>query len=363
MKKNIYLTILFCLVLSSAAIAQKIGKPTLVPTEATDAQRQTIEQGIRLHDQKKYDEAIKKYEQVLQENPNNDLALYELALSLYNKKDFPKALEAAYKLVQYKGKTGVLGYGMIANIMDDQGKPKEAVEIYQKAIKQLDGDAENQTQVSSLYFNLGVTYIRQKQYKEAREALKKAVQNDFSYASPHYLLAEVYQGSKYKVPALLAAARFLTMELNSPRAKRSVAIFLEILNSAKKDEKTGNINIFLDFNAPKDEGDFAMYELILGTLTTVTDEKDKNKTEEEIFAEAVDSLIAMLAEDKKLSSTFVGKTYIPFMVDMKKSGYSKFFAYMVLQQNGNKQAEKWLIDQGQKTVDFINWSKSYQLKK
>jgi hypothetical protein len=50
------------------------------------------------------------------------------------------------------------------------------------------------------------------------------------------------------------------------------------------------------------------------------------------------------------------------MVDMKKNGYSKIFAYLVLQQSGNKQAEKWLVEQGQKTVDFINWAKAYQLK-
>ncbi|MDQ3801688.1 MAG: tetratricopeptide repeat protein [Acidobacteriota bacterium] len=364
MRKNIYLIILFCLALFPlAASAQKIGKPTLVPTEATESQKQLIRQGVALHDQKKYDEAVKKYEQVLQENPNNDLALYEMALSLYNKKDFPKALETAYKLVQYKGKTGLLGYVLIANILDDEGKPKEAIEIYQKAIKQLDGDPEYQPHLSNLHLNLGVTYVRQKQYKEAREAMKKAVQLDFNYPSPHYMLAEIYQGSKYKVPAMLAAARFITMEINSSRSQRSVAIFLDTLKSAKKDEKTGNINIFLDFNAPKDEGDFGMYELILGTLTSVKDEKDKNKTEEEIFAGAVDTLIALLEEDKKLASTFVGKTYVPFMVDMKKSGYSKFFAYLVLQQQGNKQAEKWLIDQGQKTIDFINWAKSYQLRK
>ncbi|HLM03409.1 MAG TPA: tetratricopeptide repeat protein, partial [Pyrinomonadaceae bacterium] len=320
-------------------------------------------QGIRLNGQKKYDEAIKKFEQVLQENPTNDFALYELALSHYNKKDFPKALESAYKLVQYKGKIGLLGYGMIANILDDGGKPKEAIELYQKAIKQLDGDAAYKSEVANLYFNLGVTYVRQKQFTESREALKKAVQLDFNYPNSHYLLAEVFQGSKYKVPALLAAARFITTEINSPRSKRSVEIFAGNLNSAKKNGETGNISIFLDLNAPKDEGDFGMYELLLGTLTSVTNKKDKNKTQEEIFAAAVDTLVGILEGDKKLASTFVGKTYIPFMVDMKKAGYSKIFAYLVMQQQGNKEAEKWLIDQGQKTVDFINWEKTYQQRK
>jgi len=69
-----------------------------------------------------------------------------------------------------------------------------------------------------------------------------------------------------------------------------------------------------------------------------------------------------LAEDKKLSSTFVGKTYVPFMVDMKKQGFSKTFAYLVLQQNGNKDALKWLVENNESFVNFVSWAKSYQLK-
>jgi len=362
MKRNVYLTILFCLVLSLTISAQKISKPTLTPTAATAAQKQLINEGIKFHDLKQYDEAIKKYEQVLKENPNNDEALYEMALSFYNKKDARNASETAYKLIRYKSNLGFLGYGLIANVLDDSGKPKEAIEIYQKVIKQLEGDAEFQSHLSSLYFNLGITHYRQKQYKEAREAAKKAVQMDFKYPSPNYLLAVVYHGTKYKVPALLAASRLISLELNTQRTKQSVAIFLDILNGAKRDEKTGNINIFLDLNAPKDEGDFGTYDLILGTLTTVKSDEDKNKTENEIFAEAVDTVISLLAEDKKLASTFVGKTYVPYMVEMKKQGFSKTFAYLVLQQNGNKEAEKWLNENNQQNLNFINWAKNYRLK-
>lgn len=352
----------FCLISVLTVSAQKMGKPTIVPTEATAEQKQIIEEGIRLHDEKKYDEAIKKYEQVLKENPNNDLAVYEMALSLYNKKDFTKATETAYRLIQFKSKTGILGYGLIANVLDDQGKPKEAIEIYQKAIKQLADDASLNNHTSSLYYNLGLTHFRQKQYLEAREALKKSVQNNFAYPSPNYLLAIIFDGTKYKVPALLAAARLLSLEMNTERSKNSAAVILSVLNSAKKDEKTGNVQIFMDINAPKDEGDFGMYDLLLGTLVTMKDEKDKNKSKTEIFAEAVDTLISLLSEDKKLPKTFVGKTYIPFMAEMKKSGHSKTFAYVILQQNGDKDALKWLVENEKSYRDFLNWSRNYQLK-
>ncbi len=359
-KINVYLTILFCLFLSLAVSAQKIGKPTITPTVATADQKQLINEGIKLHDQKQYDDAIKKYEQVLKENPNNDEALYELALSYYNKKDLKNASETAYKLIQYKSNLGILGYGLIANTLDDAGKPKEAIEIYQKAIKQLEDDKTFQTHLSSLYFNLSITYYRQKLYKESREASKKAVQLDFNYPSPNYLLAVVLQGTKYKVPSMLAAARLISLETNTERSKQSAAIFMDVL-TAKKDEKTGNINIFLDLNAPKDEGDFGTYDFILGTLTSVKAEKDKDKTENEIFADAVDTVISLLEEDKKLKSTFVGKTYVPYMVEMKKKGFSKTFAYLVLQQSGNKEALKWLVENEQQNINFQKWARSYQL--
>lgn len=348
-------------VLCFSANAQKISKPTKTSVPPTPAQEKILLEGIKLHDSNKFDEAIATYLGLLDENPDYTTAIYELGLSYYAKKDYKKTLETAYRLVQYKGKDGVLGYGLFANALDDQGKPEDAIKIYQSAIKQLKDDPEFQEHLASLYYNIGVTYVRQKKYNEARQELKKAVENNFQYASPSYLLSEVYFASKYKIPAFLAASRLLSLEINSTRSARATAIIMDILKPAQKDEK-GNIQIFMDLNAPKDEGDFGMFDLFLGTLTTLDKDEDKNKTENEKFADSVSTLIALLEENKDLKKTFVGKTYIPFMKEMKQKGYVKYFAYLLLQQKGNKDAEKWLVDEGQKTIDFLNWAKAYKLK-
>jgi tetratricopeptide (TPR) repeat protein len=355
----LFLIGLFCVSIS----AQKISKPTLTPTEPNEAQKLLIQEGIALHDAKKFDEAIKKYQQVLAENPDCTFALYELALSFYNKPDQSNAFDTAFKGTKYKSKELALFYGIIASVLDDRGKPEDAVKIYQDAIRMFKDEKDSDGHIASLYYNLGLTLTRQKKYPESREALKKAVEYNFGYASPNYLLAEVFYGTKYKVPALLAAARLISLELNTQRTNRSVLIFLDVLKAAKKDEKTGNINIFMDFNAPKDEGEFMAYDLLLGTLTTIRTDEDKGKSDEELFAEAIDTMIGMLAGDKKLTKTFVGKTYIPFMADLKKNGHTKTFAYLVLQKDGNKTAEKWLLENKAKLQDFIDWGKSYSLPK
>ncbi len=359
--KKYTLILLIIGLFSFAANAQKIKKPTLDSVPPTPSQQKILQEGIKLHDSKDFAGAIALYQQVLRENPDCTLAIYELALSYYGKKDFDNTLETAYRLVQYKGKTGILVYGLFANVLDDQGKPNDAIKIYKSAIKQLKGDTEYGRHLSSLYYNLGVTYARQKKYKEARTELKKSIQTDFLYPTPNYVLAQLYIGSKYKVPAFLAASRLVTLEFNSQRAVRSAKIVKDVLKPASKDAK-GNINIFLNFDAPKDEGDFSGIELFLGTLMIVKDEKDVKKSKNEVFADAVGTLIALLDEDKRLKSTFVGKTYIPFMSAMKKKGYVKHFAYLVLQQAGDENAKRWLVDEGQKTIDFVNWARAYRLK-
>jgi len=339
--------------------AQKISKPKLVSVAPTESQRVLIDRGIRLHDQGKFDEAIAMYQKVLDESPDCATAMYEMALSYGSKGDSAKAIEIATKGSQYKSPELALFYVLIGNTFDDLGKPQDAIQLYKDAIKFLKDESDSGRALSSAYYNLGVTYTRQKMYKEAREALKNAVESNPRYASPNYLLAEVFFGTKYKVPALLAAGRLISLEFNTARSKRSAQIFVEVIKPAKKDETSGNINVFLDMNAPKDEGDFAVYDLVLATLLTVKSDEDKNKTDEELFADAFDTLIGMLTEDKKLQGTFIGKTYLPFFAEAKKKGNSRILAYLIMQLNGNPNALKWLVENEAKTIAFIDWAKSY----
>jgi len=365
MKKYLGLFLLLILFCVSAA-AQKVTKPTLTPTETTASQWTIIQEGIKLHDAGKYDEAIQKYQQVLKENPDSSVALYEMALSYYKKKDYAKFTDVATQGIKYKSAELPQFYEMIGNLLDDLGKPKEAIEVYKDAIKILEDKKEYQRSLASIYFNMGVTYTRQKQYKEAREALKKAVESNPNYPSPNYLLALIFNGTGYKIPALLASARLISLEVETPRAKDAVKIFLDVAQGSATKEANGDVTINLNLGAPTDEGEYGAIELLLAISGQVDDKKDeaekteKPKTEEEKFTSKIDLLISFLADDKKIKSTFVGRNYVPFMVEMKNRGFVQVFSYLVLQQGGNKTAEKWLIDNSQKTLDFINWAKTYQ---
>src|SRR6185369_2442239 len=130
MKKQLLLCFVIGVFCVSIA-AQKISKPTLTPVEPTESQKTLIQEGIALHDAKKYTEAIKKYKQVLQENPDCTTALYELSMTYFTNSDYQNALETAYKGTTYKSKDLSLFYGIIGSIWDDKGKPEEAIKLYQ----------------------------------------------------------------------------------------------------------------------------------------------------------------------------------------------------------------------------------------
>ena len=152
-----------------------------------------IQAGTIFHDAKRYDDAIAKYQQVLTENPDCTLAMYELSMTLYTKGDTTAAMETAYKGTRYKSDELPLFYLAIGNIIDDVGKPDEAVKIYRDGIKMLEGDPTMTKHLASMYYNLAVTLAKQQKFPDAKVELKKAVDYDFKYSSPHYLLALIYQ--------------------------------------------------------------------------------------------------------------------------------------------------------------------------
>jgi len=360
MTKTILLLFLLALVVSSPVAAQKIDPPTLTPTPVTDSQKRLMQEGIALHDRGDYDGAIAKYQQVLNENPTSDWALYELAFSYQMKKDYRKSLEYGYKGVRYKSDKLGEFYVVIGNSLDDLGESKKAVDVYQRGIK-------IQPDNHYLYYNLAITYSRLNNLEEAKKNLKKAVFLNPDHASSHAALAQLFQNTRYRTPALFAVMRFLVIEPRSRRTASAYKIFSDILSGGATPGKNPNeINIFMDLGAKKDEGDFGAIDLTLGLSSAVgATEKNKNKTEAQRLVDQLNTLLAIVSEqDPKADKTkFTWRYYIPYFIELKQKNYVEPFAYYISQASGLPGVVEWLQANEARVNEFLSWSRSYQWAK
>ncbi len=356
MIKRLTPVILLVLLCVSFATAQDLKPPALTPVPGTESQIRLINEGLALHDGGDFDGAIAKYEEVLKENPDNDWALYEMGYSYQMKKDYRKSLECGYKGAQYKSQRLSKFYVLIGNDLDEMGEGKKAVEVYEKGIKLKSDDF-------LLYYNLAITQSRLKNVEETRKNLKKALYLNPNHASSHAALAQFFVATKYKIPALFAAMRFLVIEPESPRTARVYKIFSDTLSGGATAGKNPNeINIFVEMGGKKDEGDFGSLDLILGLsgATSMTEE-NKNKSEIERLVARLETFFAVVSEGdpKGDRSKFIFRYYIPYFIELKSKKYVEPFAYYINQSTNLKGVPEWLAANRNRVNEFLTWSKNY----
>lgn len=344
---------------AAAAAAQQLPDPKLTPEPSTDRQIATIREGVALHDRGDYDGAIRKYEEVLAENPSNVLALYEMSYSYSAKRDYNKSIELAMRGAQYQSDQLPGFYVLIGNDLDILGQTDKAIEVYKRGLKLFPSNG-------ALHFNLGVAYKNAGRLDDAKKSLKNSLTINPQHPGSNLLLAALFYNTGYRTPALLAAARFLALEPKSERAAAALKIVREVLGGgATPGSKPNEITINVDVNAKKDEGDFTGIDMFLG-LSAAVDMSDKDKgkpkTEAERLVGKFDSLITMIGEQesKRKQATFVFQYYVPYFEEMKRQGLVEAFVYNALQSTGLPGVREWIDANSGHVMQFLLWNKNYQ---
>jgi tetratricopeptide (TPR) repeat protein len=345
--------------LALSVSGQKLEPPKLEPTSATETQKQLIKEGISLHDDGDYAGAIGRYEQVLKENPNNVDALYEMAYSSYAKKDYKNAITVGHKAAQYKSSLLDRTYVLLANCYEESGDKQKAVEVYKAGIKLSPSSG-------LLQYNLAITYLSNEQVAESTAAAKKAAGLDPSHPSSQLLVSTLFDKGSYKIPALLAALRFLVLEPNSVRSDAALERMRRIMQAGvSQGHNGGNVSIVLGTGGKKDEGDFESVELFMGLMKAANyTEKNKDKTEMQLLTGNFGSLFAILSESSKPDRTkFTWAYYVPYFLELKQQGHTEAFAYFINQRSDLPQVNSWLQLHQNKISDFLAWSRGYHWPK
>jgi tetratricopeptide repeat protein len=333
------------------------GPPTKDPVPPTAAETTTIKLGIMLYDQHKYDEAIGRYEEVLKDNGDDTVALYELALAYAGKKDTQKAIDLAAKGTQYKTPPTQLAqfYAMIGNLLDAAGEPQRAIEVYKKGIEYAPG-------AGSLYYNMAVTYSAGlHELESTKKTLKQGAAADPTHAGTQLMLGKLFLADDLKTPALFALSRFLLLEPGTARTAEGYNLWIRVLNGGVSPTGQGGLNLAVNPNQKKDEGDLTKLDLFIGLSKAAALKTAGDQAQIQILAGQMDNLLGVYADQQPGDDkgTFLWTYYMPYFAEMKKQNFVEPFVYFVSQRTTLPGTREWLNANRERVAAFLNWSKGY----
>lgn len=353
--RHIVLIITLFMAASIAAAAEKLPKADRIPLSPTEQHRVLISEGVRLHDAGQYDEAILKYQEVLEKAPDVVEAIYELGFTYFHKKDYENALALARQGIRYKSELLPELYVLLGNSLDDLGKTDEAIEVYRAAIKR-------SPKTALLHYNLGLALVRSGKDPEAKKALQQSLFLAPDHASSHYLLATVYYRLGYKIPAILALSRFLLLEPQTPRAREALPALDRLITggvSQGKDPNHINITLNLSPDSKKDEGDFDAVETVMSISVAVghTEKAEKESPFQRLASTY--GVMAGIMSDLKPKG-FAAKYYVPFFAEMGKRELSGAVVHRVFQLANLEGAALWQSENSARIEELQKWLAEYQ---
>ncbi len=301
-----------------------------------------ILEGIELHDKGNYEGAIAKYKEAIKLNKKAALAYYELGLSYYALKDYKKAKKYASKSIKYAKdeRIKVSSYLIKGTALDDSGSTKKAIKVYKRGIKDFPDNY-------LLHYNVGFSYYKIDDFKNAEKALQKALQLNPEHNTSHLLMAYVMGDRGLRVQSLMSLMQFLFLENRTHPVNitnRSIEGYNSFLKQSlgtvtRKDEKSININLFLD----KDD-EFSALNLLLSLMQAnnqvKADSANLTQTQRvDLFMSDFSEGIAEQAIDK---NSFWSSYYVQFFQELNKQELIIPFTKMMQLSTKEDEVISWL---------------------
>lgn len=328
----------------------------LEPAASTVRQDSLIEVATGLHDMGNFDEAIKFYKSVLEENPANITALYEMSFSYFAKGDYGNCIKYSAEGLKYKSKLLPLFYMNMGSSLDIQGQTNEAIKVFENGIRI---EPDNYL----LRYNLALACFNKKDYEKAVEAVQSALKLKPTHPGSNLLLGTIYMNSGKKVAAVLAFSRFLSLEPATGRSGAVMQYIEQILASYVTKKDSMNFNISINPNAADEvNGDLGILETALA-LSHAARNIDKSEANSEIKSRIKEfkSLFRIMSETagKQERKGFVWEYYAPYFIDLEKQGLTEAFVYYIYNCSGQDEIKNWIGNNTGEINKLIAWNKSY----
>ncbi|SFL39265.1 tetratricopeptide repeat protein [Proteiniphilum acetatigenes] len=324
-----------------------------------------IQEGVELHDEGEFKEAIEKYNEALTVDPKSVHATYELSLSYLALQDYLNASKYSTQVINSGNKQLSSGaYAVKSEALAGLDKVDEAIALLQEGLIK-NGDE------FLLHFNLALNYYKRGDIDKTLEHVKKAIDLDKSHSGAFLLNAYALNDSGLWVQSILSFQMFLLLE---PDSKRSKSAFEEMLNimrikTAEEPVQRSFIQQQMMRNNPdtipqSDKipplsiEDGLNRNFVYHAITTTLDSL-KNSSEEKddfiLFKTVNKEIMNVLTRESKGAKEGVFWTfYIPFFSHIAESDYYDTFCRYISVSYFPESMEWWQQNPGD-AVDFVIW--------
>lgn len=318
-----------------------------------------INEGVALHDSGKYDEALAKYDEALNLDKDNSLALTEKAMTLESVKRYDEAIEVSRQVLKlYPNEDNKTLYVTYANSLDHSNKADQALKIYDEGLKKY-------PDYYQLHFNKGITLVNAKENEKAIASFQQATKLNPNHSSSFNALAIL--GQSNRIASILAFSRYLVIDNKSGRAKGNFDTLIKLMNKGVSQSGDKSVSVSIDSatldkvnKKKKGENDFSSTDMILSMASALDyDDKNKDKTEVQKFISKFETLCRSLSETQKNQKGYYWEFLAPYFIEMEKKNLTEPFAYHIFLPSQNPDVIVYIKEHSGKIEEFQNWSKNY----
>ena len=306
-----------------------------------------IKEGVQLNDQGKYAEAIVKYNEALKLDPENAQANYEMGFTLVQSGKGNDGIPYVEKAIEKSNSLQLKAacYDMLGSIYDNAHQPQKAIEAYKSGI-------QINPKYQRLYYNLGLTYFRNKQFAEAEANAIEAIKLDPKHASSLRMYALVTFHQNKRVNALMGFCSFLLLNPQGPQAAEAFGNIQHILQGGVLKDASGKNTIIL---SPK--GNQENESMNLAISMSVLSGQNKKLSGMELLEYELKSIFTIVGEisEKKTDKDFYDKFFIDYFYKLAKSDNMAAFTWLVSLSANKDINTKWMSEHDDQVKALDNW--------
>jgi uncharacterized protein len=300
-----------------------------------------IEEGIKLHDEGKFEEAIALYNQVDRNDSGYYNAMIEKSLTLIHGRHYQEAYETCLEAQKVRNRLSPNLYINMGTALDNLERSSDAVKAYDEGLRYFPKNY-------MLWFNRGVSLENIKKWQEAFDSYLKVLEIYPFHPGTHIRLGVLCAREGHLTQAMLSLNMFFLLE---PKSERSLSV-LEYLNSIViENDQVAPVGIRFP------EGDhFEELDLILKNHVAFRPKyKLKSKLDYKVVRQNQVLLekIEYNPSDKGIWMQF----YAPVFAEIAKKGYTEAFSYFFMLSSTNKDVVEVLDKKIKPINEFSVWLK------